>query len=136
MLFEIDTTRKRETIDITDRVRSIVRRSKLERGLCHVMVLHATAAIVVNENDDPNIGVDLLAALGGAVPEHAGWLHDRIDNNAQAHILASILGPSEIVPVENGDLRLGRWQGLMFVELDGPRRSRRVMVTLTPAMAI
>ena len=132
MLFEIDTTRKRETIDITDRVRQIVRRSKLERGLCHVMVLHATAAIVVNENDDPNIGTDLLTALDGAVPEHAGWLHDRIDNNAQAHILASILGPSEIVPVENGDLRLGRWQGLILVELDGPRRSRRVLVTLTP----
>jgi secondary thiamine-phosphate synthase enzyme len=132
MLFEIDTTRKRETIDITDRVREIVRRSKLERGLCHVMVLHATAAIVVNENDDPNIGTDLLTALDGAVPEHAGWLHDRIDNNAQAHILASILGPSEIVPVENGDLRLGRWQGLILVELDGPRHSRRVLVTLTP----
>jgi secondary thiamine-phosphate synthase enzyme len=132
MHFEIDTTRKRETIDITDRVREIVRRSKLERGLCHVMVLHATAAIVVNENDDPNIGTDLLKALDGAVPEHAGWLHDRIDNNAQAHILASILGPSEIVPVENGDLRLGRWQGLILVELDGPRRSRRVLVTLTP----
>ena len=136
MLFEIDTTRKRETIDITDRVREIVRRSKLERGLCHVMVLHATAAIVVNENDDPNIGTDLLTALNGAVPEHAGWLHDRIDNNAQAHILASILGPSEIVPVENGDLRLGRWQGLILVELDGPRRSRRVVVTLTPAATI
>ena len=132
MLFEIDTSRKRETIDITDRVREIVRRSKLERGLCHVMVLHATAAIVVNENDDPNIGTDLLTALDGAIPEHAGWLHDRIDNNAQAHILASILGPSEIVPVENGDLRLGRWQGLILVELDGPRRSRRVLVTLTP----
>jgi secondary thiamine-phosphate synthase enzyme len=136
MLFEIDTTRKRETIDITDRVREIVRRSKLERGLCHVMVLHATAAVVVNENDDPNIGTDLLTALDGAIPEHAGWLHDRIDNNAQAHILASILGPSEIVPVENGDLRLGRWQGLMLVELDGPRRSRRVVVTLTPTIAI
>ena len=135
MIFEIDTTRKRETIDITERVREIVRSAKpeLERGLCHVMVLHATAAIVVNENDDPNIGVDLLTALGRIVPEHEGWLHDRIDDNAQAHILASLLGPSEIVPVENGDLRLGRWQGLMLVEFDGPRRGRRVVVTLTPA---
>jgi secondary thiamine-phosphate synthase enzyme len=133
MIFEVDTRRKRETIDITERVRQLVRRSGLERGLCHVMVLHATAAIVVNENDDPNIGVDLLTALGGAIPEHAEWLHDRIDDNAQAHILACILGPSEIVPIENGDLRLGRWQGLMLVELDGPRRARRVMVTLTRA---
>jgi len=131
MIFEIDTKRKRETIDITEQVREVVRHSKLERGICHVMVLHATAAIVVNENDDPNIGVDLLSALERAVPEHAGWLHDRIDDNAQAHILASILGPSELVAIENGELRLGRWQGLMLVELDGPRRSRRVMVTLT-----
>jgi secondary thiamine-phosphate synthase enzyme len=136
MIFEIDTKRKRETIDITEQVREVVRHSGLERGICHVMVLHATAAIVVNENDDPNIGVDLLSALDRAVPEHAGWLHDRIDDNAQAHILASILGPSELVAIENGELRLGRWQGLMLVELDGPRRSRRVMVTLTRAEPI
>ena len=136
MIFEIDTRQKREAIDITERVREIVRRAGIERGLCHVMVLHATAAIVVNENDDPNIGVDLVTALDRAIPEHAGWLHDRIDDNAQAHILASILGPSELVPVENGDLCLGRWQGLMLVELDGPRRSRRVMVTLTRAEAV
>jgi len=133
MIFEVDTAKKRETLDITERVRQIVRRSKLQRGLCHVMALHATAAIIVNENDDPNIGTDLLTALGRAVPDHEGWLHDRVDDNAQAHILASVLGPSEIVPVEGGDLRLGRWQALMLVELDGPRRGRRVAVTLTAA---
>ena len=136
MIFDLDTRQKHETIDITERVREVVRSSKVERGLCHVMVLHATAAIIVNENDDPNIGVDVLAALDRAIPEHAGWLHDRIDDNAQAHILASILGPSEIVPIENGDLRLGRWQGLMLVELDGPRRGRRVMVTVSRAEPI
>lgn len=136
MTFEIDTTAKRQTIDVTDRVREIVRRAGIDRGLCHVMVLHATAAIVLNENDDPVIGIDLLTALDRAIPEHAGWLHDRVDDNAQAHILASILGPSEIVPIENGDLRLGRWQGLMLVELDGPRRGRRVIVTLTRAEAV
>jgi secondary thiamine-phosphate synthase enzyme len=130
MIFEVSTTKKRQAIDITEEVRAIVRRSKVDSGLCHVMVLHATAAVVVNENDDPNIGVDLVDALGRAVPEHAGWLHDRIDDNAQAHIIASILGPSETVPIENGDLRLGRWQGLMLIELDGPRSPRRIVVTL------
>jgi secondary thiamine-phosphate synthase enzyme len=132
MIFEITTTEKRQSIDITDRVRELVRRSKVARGLCHVMVLHATAAIIVNENDDPNIGSDLLRALGQAVPEHDRWLHDQIDNNAQAHILASILGPSEIVPVENGDLLLGRWQGLMLIELDGPRARRTIAVSVLP----
>jgi secondary thiamine-phosphate synthase enzyme len=133
MTFTIQTRRHKECIEITDRVRDAVRRSGARQGLCHVMVLHATAAIVVNENADPNIGVDLLRALDGAVPEHAGWLHDRIDDNAQAHILAALLGPSETIPVENGDLLLGTWQGVLLVELDGPRASRRVAVTVLPA---
>lgn len=130
--FAVRTTEKRETLVVTDEVRRIVRASGAARGLCHVMVLHATAAIVVNENDDPNIGVDLLTALGGLVPEHGGWLHDRIDGNAQAHILAATLGPSETIAIDDGDLVLGRWQGIMLVELDGPR-TRTVAVTVLPA---
>jgi len=133
MIFEISTTARQQSIDITDRVREIVRRLKVRSGLCHVMVLHATAAIVVNENDDPNIGADLLTALGRSVPAHAGWLHDQVDNNAQAHILASILGPSETIAVEGGELQLGRWQGLMLIELDGPRARRKVAVTVLAA---
>jgi secondary thiamine-phosphate synthase enzyme len=88
--------------------------------------------VIVNENDDPNIGVDLLRALDRNVPEHDGWLHDRVDNNAAAHIKASILGPSETVPIDSGALLLGRWQGIMVVELDGPRSRRRVAVTIIP----
>jgi secondary thiamine-phosphate synthase enzyme len=130
MVFTIATSKHKQCLDVTDRVRKIVRASGVRRGLCHVMVLHATAAIVVNENDDPNIGVDLVAALDRAIPDHAGWLHDRIDNNAQAHIKAAILGPSEVLAVEDGDLVLGRWQGIMVVELDGPRAERRIAVTV------
>lgn len=129
----IDTTRTKECVEITDEVRRQVRASGVIQGLCHVMVMHATAAIIVNENDDPNIGVDLLTALDRAIPDHAGWLHDQVDNNAQAHIKASILGPSETVPIENGDLVLGTWQGIMLVELDGPRAQRRVRLTFTAA---
>src|SRR5262245_64670701 len=88
------------------------------------MVLHSTAAIVVNETDDPNIGADLIRALDRAVPEHAGWLHDRIDDNAHAHIKAALLGPSELVPIADGDLLLGTWQRILLVEFDGPRRRR------------
>ena len=132
VVFEVSTTRSCECIDVTDRVRAIVRESGVEAGLCHVAVLHATAAIVVNENDDPNIGVDLLSALDRMVPQHAGWLHDRVDNNAAAHIKASILGPAETLPVADGDLVLGTWQGIMLVELDGPRADRRIAVTIIP----
>jgi len=131
--FTVSTTKPQETRDVTAEVRRIVAASGVHQGLCHVMVLHATAALVVNENDDPNIGVDLLTALDRAIPEHDGWLHDRVDNNAHAHIKAAILGPSEILAIEDGDLRLGTWQGLMLVELDGPRRDRRISVQVMAA---
>jgi secondary thiamine-phosphate synthase enzyme len=132
MIIKLKTHQHKECLDITDYVRKAVRSSGIKKGLCHVMVLHATAAIIINENDDPNIGVDLLTALDRSIPDHAGWLHDRIDNNAQAHIKASILGPSETIPVEDGELVLGRWQGVMSVELDGPRSERKVKITLIP----
>jgi secondary thiamine-phosphate synthase enzyme len=132
-IFTIRTTRHKECVEVTDEVRAIVRRSGVRDGLCHVMALHATAAIVVNENDDPNIGVDLITALDTAIPDHAGWLHDRIDGNAQAHIKAALLGPAETVPIHGGDLLLGTWQGIMLVELDGPKRERRIAVTITAA---
>ena len=91
------------------------------------MVLHSTASVVVNENDDPNIGVDVISALGRVIPTRADWLHDRIDDNAHSHIKATILGPSETLPVENGDLVLGSWQRVILMEFDGPR-TRRIHV--------
>ena len=131
-VFEVETRDARQCIDLTDRVRAAVKRAGVDAGLCHVMVLHSTAAVVVNEFDDPNIGKDLLSALDRAVPEHAGWLHDRIDDNAHAHIKATLLGPSELVPVKGGDLLLGTWQRILLVELDGPR-SRKLSVTILRA---
>ncbi len=127
-IFTVHTHQAKECLDITAQVEEIVRKSGVRSGLCHVMVLHATAAVAVNENADPNIGVDLIDALDRAIPDHAGWLHDRIDNNAHAHIKAAIVGPSETVPVENGALQLGTWQGLMLLDFDGPRRNRKVAV--------
>ncbi len=127
--FSIKTSQTQEFVDITSRVESVVERSNVEQGLCHVFVPHATAAVVVNENYDPNICIDLKNALNKAFPDHAGYLHDRIDNNAGAHIKSAVLSPSEIVPVVNGKLGLGTWQSLMLVELDGPR-TRRVVVTV------
>jgi len=83
---------------------------------------------VVNENDDPNVCVDILDALGRQIPEGV-WRHDCIDNNAAAHIQAAILGPGETVPVVDGRLALGTWQAIMLVELDGPRDRRLVVTT-------
>jgi secondary thiamine-phosphate synthase enzyme len=120
----VKTTQRFACLDVTQSVTEIVRASGVRSGLCHVMALHATAAIVVNENDDPNIGVDLLAALARMVPDGPGWLHDRIDDNATAHLKAAILGPQETLAIEDGRLLLGRWQAIMLVELDGPRERR------------
>ena len=113
-------------IKASQQVADEVRRTGVKDGLCLVFVPHATAAVVINENADPNVCQDILDAMGRLVPEGA-WRHDRIDNNAAAHIKATILGPSETVQVRGGALRLGTWQSLMLVEFDGPR-DRTVIV--------
>jgi secondary thiamine-phosphate synthase enzyme len=117
---KIRTQKTQEMVDITAQVTEVVREAGVRSGLCLVYVPHATAAVVINENADPNVCQDILDALGRMVPEGA-WRHDRVDNNAAAHIKATILGPSETVPVRDGSLQLGTWQSLMLVEFDGPR---------------
>jgi secondary thiamine-phosphate synthase enzyme len=117
---KIHTQKTQEMVDITAKVAEVVQQAGLRNGLCMVYVPHATAAVVINENADPNVCQDILDALGRMVPEGA-WRHDRVDNNAAAHIKATILGPSETVPVRDGSLQLGTWQSLMLVEFDGPR---------------
>jgi secondary thiamine-phosphate synthase enzyme len=128
--FTIRTQAQDEVHDVTAEVKRILAESRVTSGLCVVYTPHATAAIAINENDDPNIGADLVRALDKMVARHDGWLHDRVDNNAAAHIKASILGPSETVPIEDGRLCLGTWQNVFFCELDGPRRERKVIVSI------
>ena len=124
--FVVCTQRAQDMVDITKPVADAVRQSGVADGICLVYVPHATAAVVINENADPNVCEDILEALGRLIPE-GRWRHDRIDSNAAAHIKATILGPSETVPVRDGRLGLGTWQSLMLVELDGPRE-RSVIV--------
>ncbi|HQR45642.1 MAG TPA: secondary thiamine-phosphate synthase enzyme YjbQ [Thermoanaerobaculia bacterium] len=119
-----------EVRDITREVEAAVRGSGAADGLCAVFTPHATAAVTINENDDPNVGADLLDALSRLVKEHDGWRHDRVDDNAAAHIKAAIVGPSETIPVREGRLALGTWQNVFFCEFGGPRATRRVHVTV------
>ena len=84
---------------------------------------------MIQENWDPNIQTDVLSCLRRMVPE-GEWMHDRIDGNGDAHIKAGIIGPSEVIPVDEGTLMLSRWQNLFFCEFDGPRSTRKVVVTL------
>jgi secondary thiamine-phosphate synthase enzyme len=130
--FQLRTTAKRQMIDLTARVAAIVAETQVDEGLCNVYVTHATAAIVVNENDDPNVCVDVLDLLDRLIPAGV-WRHDKVDGNAASHIQATILGPSETIPVRGGKLLLGTWQAVMLVELDGPRDRRIVVTTLSHA---
>ncbi len=122
----VKSSRHQQVIDITEQVAQAAKKEPVTEGLCTVYVPHATAAVVINENADPNIAHDLLDALDQLVPQ-GRWRHDRIDNNGAAHIKAAMLGPSETVPVSAGRLLLGTWQAIMLVDLDGPR-NRRVIV--------
>lgn len=124
----IRTHSRSELVDITPLVRDVVRKSKIENGVCYVFVPHTTAGITINENADPSVRQDILAELNKLVPWQGDYSH--LEGNAAAHIKASLVGSSETIPVEKGDLVLGTWQGVFFAEFDGPRR-REVWVIIT-----
>jgi len=120
----VQSSKKYDAIDITMNVARLVKNVKEGKALIYVP--HATTAITINESHDPNVCIDILAALDRMVP--AGrWLHDKIDNNGAAHIKAAIIGPSEFVPIKDGKLMLGMWQSIMLLDFDGPKE-RRVIV--------
>jgi secondary thiamine-phosphate synthase enzyme len=122
MNIEVRSGARREMIDITSKVAAAVEGAG--DGLCHVFVPHTTAAVVINEHADPDVARDLTAAYEAMVPQ-IRFAH--AEGNSDAHLMATLLGSSVTVPVEGGRLRLGTWQGIFFVELDGPR-SRKVWV--------
>jgi secondary thiamine-phosphate synthase enzyme len=124
MNIEVRSGARREMIDITRDVAATVEGAG--DGLCHVYVPHTTAAVVINEHADPDVARDLTAAYEAMVPQ-IRFAH--AEGNSDAHLMATLLGSSVTVPVEAGRLRLGIWQGIFFVEFDGPR-SRKVWVSL------
>ena len=128
-IITISTTKKQELIDVTDEVNSIVKKSNVKEGLCNIFAMHATAAIIINENADPNICLDTLDFLNKLIQEGV-WRHDSLDGNAASHIKSTILGPSETIPIKNNELKLGTWQSPMLVELDGPRSNRKIAITI------
>jgi len=127
--FTITSSRSEEIIDITKDVKNAIKQSKLEQGICLIYTPHTTAAVIVNENWDPNICEDILSSLSRMVPKRADYQHDKVDNNAAAHIKSSILGPSEALTFKDNKLSLGKWQAVMLCEFDGPRQ-RQIIVEL------
>lgn len=126
----VRTSKRIELVDITGKVREVVRRSGVKRGVCVLYVPHTTAAVTVNENYDPSVARDIENHLSKLVPAGAGYAH--LEGNADSHIKATMVGPSETLLVEDGDIVLGTWQGVFFCEFDGPR-TRKVYVRVIPA---
>jgi len=125
---DVRSTSHSELIDITDRVEQVLRKSKATSGLVHVFVPHTTAGVTINENADPSVVHDVLAALEQAVPWRQGFYqHD--EGNSAAHVKASMMGSSVTIPVVAGRMAFGTWQAIYFCEFDGPR-TRRVIVTV------
>jgi len=121
------TRRRRELIDITGQVEKIVYESGVRNGICLVYAPHATIAIVVNEHET-GLMSDIITKIERDFPSGFGWLHDKIDDNADAHLASAFIGSSRIFPVANGKLIRGTWQNIFVLELDGPRSARRILV--------
>ena len=125
----IKSTRREELIDITESVRANLEQSSIQNGIMHVYAQGATAALMVQENWDESVQLDVVNLLRKLIPPGV-WLHDAQDGNGDAHLKAGLVGPSETIPIIDGQLGLSQWQNIFFCEFDGPRAERRVVCTL------
>ena len=129
---KIKTKARIELIDITDKINHALAEIGAETGLCNLFVTHTTAAVIVSENWDPDVTTDMLAQLERVVPRENSYRHG--EGNSQAHILSVMLSTSINIPVRRGKLALGKWQGVMLAEFDGPRE-RNLIVSMAALSA-
>jgi secondary thiamine-phosphate synthase enzyme len=116
---EIATDRREQLVDVTGRVASAVTTLGIVSGAVILHVPHTTAGVTINEGYDPDVASDVLAVLGGLVPHEGRYAH--AEGNSDSHVKAIMVGSTQLVPVENGEPVLGRWQRIFFCEFDGPR---------------
>jgi secondary thiamine-phosphate synthase enzyme len=126
----VSSDAREDLIDVTDKLRMIVKKHP-EAMIASLFAKGATSAVMVQENWDPNIRTDIIKCLKDIAPR-GEWIHDRVDGNADAHIKSGIVGPSETIPLDKGELVLGTWQNVFFCDFDGPRSNRQLIVTLLP----
>ncbi len=110
-----------EFIDITGEAEKFVREVDVAEGILHIYAMHTTAAIIINEGERGLIE-DFRGLFDSLVPKGAGYAHDRIDDNAHAHLRAVLCGGAKTVPIVDGKLQLGTWQRIFLAEFDGPRK--------------
>lgn len=122
------TSERVELIDITCEVENEVKNIGIKEGVCVITIPHTSAGLIINEKEEGLIS-DILNLLNRLVPPREGYQHDRFDNNATAHLKAILLKSSLMIPVVDGELKLGPWQSIFFAEMDGSReRSVNVIV--------
>ena len=127
--FQISTNKHNGLFDITNKVKAIVKESKIESGIVNVYVQGATAGIMIQENWDDSVQNDVIDLFQKLIP--AGiWQHDAQDNNGDSHLKAGIVGPSETIPIINGKMGLSTWQNIFLCEFDGPREKRIIVVSV------
>ena len=119
---EISTTDQVQFIDITQKIKEALDEEEIKNGICIVFVPHTTAAVTINENADPDVSTDMIKEINKIVPFSDNYRH--FEGNSAAHLKSSMIGVSETVIIKNGDLKLGRWQGIYFCEFDGPRKRK------------
>jgi len=124
----LQTNYKTEMLDITKQVKEAVIKSGVKNGLCSVFTPHTTGSIVLFENVDPNLQRDLLTELTKWAPADKKYSHK--GENAHAHLKSSMSGASVTIPVADAQPLFGDWQGVFFIEFDGPRAERKVHVTV------
>ena len=126
-MFRVETEERTQVVDVTERVAEAVPDDAT--GLCTVFVRHTTAGVLLQEAES-GLVTDIEEFVTDLAPSDGDYRHDRIDDNGDAHLRATVLGESVSVPVEEGELSLGTWQSVLFVECDGPR-TRKVDVVVT-----
>ena len=124
-ILSVKTRAKTELIDITGEVHAIVHKTGIMEGMCFVYVPHTTAAVTINENADPSVRKDIVDEINKIVPWNDHYTH--LEGNSAAHIKSSLFGATSAIPISQGRLALGTWQGIYFCEFDGPR-NREVLV--------
>ena len=132
-VLKVRSHEREQLVEFTDEVRRKLKETGAASGVVVLYVQHTTAGLTVNENADPDVPADMLLALRTLVPQHGmGFRHG--EQNSDAHIKASLVGPSVTVPFADGELLLGRWQGIFLCEFDGPRE-REVVMTVVGAVS-
>lgn len=126
-VIEVITQKRTHFEEITSEVQQIVDESKINEGICYVYVPHTTAGVFINENADPDVKWDVEQTLEKLVPWNDNYKH--IEGNAAAHIKSILVGTNTFIPIKDGRLMLGTWQGIFFAEFDGPR-TRKVYVNI------